>query len=88
MQILKRADIPIGSILEFGAYLAKAAAEGDKIPDGKPLCHVVRDSCDTEEFRQELARRIREVENGEVELIDNAVVFAEARKRLRERRSS
>ncbi len=88
MQILRRADIPIGSILEFGTYLAEAAAEGDEIPYGKPLCYVVRDICDTEEFREEIARRIREVENGEVDLIDGDVGFAQVRERLRERRSS
>lgn len=88
MQILKRADISIGSILEFGTFLAEAAADGDEITYGQPSCHVVRDICDTEEFRREIARRVREVENGEVELIDGDVVFAQARERLRERRSS
>lgn len=82
MQLLERADIPIDSILESGTFLAEAAAEGDEIPYGKPFCRVVRDITDTEDFRQEIALRIREVENGEVELIDHEVVMREVREQL------
>lgn len=81
-QLLKRADIPIDSVLDSGCFLAEAAAEGDEIPYGKPLCRVVRDMSDTEEFRREIARRLRDIESDEVELIDHEVVMREARQQI------
>jgi hypothetical protein len=91
MILLERADIKSNTVVTKGTFLTEAAAEGDEIPYGQPFCRFAEDVTLGEAWQKEIARRLRQIEAGEVELIDSDVVFREAHERLarlRERKAS
>jgi hypothetical protein len=86
MILLERADIKSNTIVTKGTFLTEAAAEGDEIPYGQPFCRFAEDVTLGEAWQKEIARRLRQIRNGEVELIDREEAFAIVRERLRSRR--
>jgi hypothetical protein len=88
MVLLERAEIQHDAVLTKGDFLTDAAAEGGEIPYGQPFCRFAEDVTFGDAWQKVIARRLREVRSGEVELIDSEVVFDEARERLKSRRIS
>lgn len=82
MVLSDRADIEPDTILAKGDFLTDAAADGDEIPYGRPNCSFAEDVTLGEAWQKEIARRLRQIRNGEVELIDSEEAFAMIRERL------
>lgn len=88
MLLPDRADIQNDSILTKGDFLTEAAMNCDEIPYGRSNCRFVENPLESDEWKKVIARRIRKVKSGGVELIEGEVGLARVRERLKKLRST